>query len=41
MVVALRYVDERGFIIEHFFGIVHVIDTTALSLKVAIEAIFF
>ena len=41
MVVALRYVDERGFVIESFLGIVHVTDTIALSLKVAIEAIFF
>ena len=36
MTVALRYVDERGFVIERFLSIVHVTDTTALSLKVAI-----
>ena len=40
MAVALRYIDERWFVIEHFLSIVHVTDTTALSLKVAIEAIF-
>ena len=38
--VALCYVDERGFVIERFLGIVHVTDTAVLSLKVAIEAIF-
>ena len=40
MAVALHYVDERGFVIERFLSIVHVADTIALSLKVAIEAIF-
>ena len=37
MAVALRFVDERGFLMERFLGIVHVSDTTALSLKAAIE----
>ena len=40
MAIALRYVDEWGFFIERFLSIVHVTDTTVLSLKVAIEAIF-
>ena len=29
----LRFVDKEGFIKEHFFHIVHVRDTTALTLK--------
>eukprot|EP00258_Populus_trichocarpa_P045430 XP_024461449.1 zinc finger MYM-type protein 1 [Populus trichocarpa] len=40
MVVVLRYVDNNGHIIEHFLGIQHVRDTTASSLKAAIEALF-
>ncbi|KAJ6887928.1 zinc finger MYM-type protein 1-like [Populus alba x Populus x berolinensis] len=40
MVVVLRYVDNNGRIIEHFLGIQHVQDTTASSLKAAIEALF-
>ncbi|XP_020674075.2 zinc finger MYM-type protein 1-like [Dendrobium catenatum] len=40
VVVALRYVDLRGCIIEHFIWIVHVGDTTAPTLKLAIEALF-
>ncbi|KAI0492420.1 hypothetical protein KFK09_026692 [Dendrobium nobile] len=38
--VALRYVDTRGCIIERFIGIVHVGDTTAPTLKLAIEHLF-
>ncbi|XP_034920788.1 uncharacterized protein [Populus alba] len=40
MAVVLRYVDNNGHIIEHFLGIQHVRDTTASSLKAAIEALF-
>ena len=40
MAVALRYVNERGCVLERFIGIVHVSDTTAISLKAAIESIF-
>jgi Domain of unknown function (DUF4371) len=40
MVVLLRYVDKRGLILERFIGIVHVTDTTALSLKEAIPSLF-
>ena len=40
MAIALRYVDSKGCVIERFLGIVHVRDTTALSLKAAIEALF-
>ena len=40
MIVVLRYVDKKGIVIERFLGIVHVVDTSALSLKVAIEFLF-
>ncbi|XP_061943830.1 uncharacterized protein LOC133668101 [Populus nigra] len=40
IVVVLRYVDNNGHIIERFLGIQHVRDTTASSLKAAIEALF-
>jgi len=40
MVVILRYVDVKRCVIEYFFGIVHVKNTIALSLKKAIEALF-
>ncbi|XP_078158927.1 uncharacterized protein LOC144554485 [Carex rostrata] len=39
MAVLLRYVDKRGHVLERFIGIVHVTDTTALSLKEAISAL--
>ncbi|XP_004986856.1 zinc finger MYM-type protein 1-like [Setaria italica] len=35
----LRYVDKLGRPCEHFIGVVHVDDTTSLSLKNAIEAL--
>ncbi|XP_034917809.1 uncharacterized protein [Populus alba] len=40
MTVVIRYVDNNGHIIERFLGIQHVSDTTASSLKAAIEALF-
>ncbi|XP_030959084.1 zinc finger MYM-type protein 1-like [Quercus lobata] len=40
MVVVLRYVDKKGIVTERFLGIVHVADTSALSLKAAIEFLF-
>uniref|UniRef100_A0A2N9I761 TTF-type domain-containing protein n=1 Tax=Fagus sylvatica TaxID=28930 RepID=A0A2N9I761_FAGSY len=40
MVVALRYVDKKGHVVERFLGIEHVTDTSALSLKVAVEDLF-
>jgi hypothetical protein len=40
MTVVLRYVDKKGNVTERFLGIIHVADTTALSLKVAIESLF-
>ena len=40
MTVILRYVDKKRYIIEQFIGIVHVRDTTSLSLKASIESLF-
>ncbi|XP_056689223.1 uncharacterized protein [Spinacia oleracea] len=37
MTIVLRYVDKRGIVIEWFLGITHVPDTTALTLKAAID----
>nr|XP_016486795.1 PREDICTED: uncharacterized protein LOC107807033 [Nicotiana tabacum] len=36
MDIVLRYVDRKGFVMEAFIGLVHVPDTSALSLKKAI-----
>lgn len=36
MALCLRYVDKKGRVVERFLGIVHVEDTTALTLKTAI-----
>ncbi|XP_020277286.1 zinc finger MYM-type protein 1-like [Asparagus officinalis] len=36
MSIVLRFVDTNGFIQERFFGLVHVSDTAALTLKNAI-----
>jgi len=41
MAVVLRYVDNNEHIIERFFGIQHVSDITANSLKATIEALYF
>ena len=35
----MRYVDKLGRPCEHFIGVVHVDDTTSLSLKEAIEGL--
>ena len=40
MAIVLYYVDKKGIVTEQFIGIVHVADTFALSLKVAIEFLF-
>ena len=40
MTVILCCVDKKGYIIERFLGIVHVRDTTSLSLKASIESLF-
>ena len=33
MAIVLRYVSKKGLVMERFLGVVHVLDTTALSLK--------
>lgn len=40
MAVIFRYVDKNGCVIERFIGIEHVANTTAVSLKNAIDALF-
>jgi Domain of unknown function (DUF4371) len=40
IVVLLRFVSRRGSIVERFLGIVHVLDTTAISLKTSLEELF-
>ena len=40
LAVVLRYVDTNGFVRERFFGIVHVVDTTAVTLKKEIYYLF-
>ncbi|XP_057993157.1 uncharacterized protein LOC131174110 [Hevea brasiliensis] len=40
MAIVIRYVDKNGHAVEHILGIVHVTDTSALSLKAAINALF-
>jgi hypothetical protein len=39
LALCLRFVDKLGRPREHFIGVVHVDDTTSLSLKEAIEAV--
>ncbi|XP_058775992.1 uncharacterized protein LOC131650293 [Vicia villosa] len=39
MVVVVRFVDVRGFVVERFIDIVHVKDTSAISLKGALECL--
>ena len=33
MTVVFRYVDVEGFVKKRFFRLIHVVDTTALTLK--------
>ncbi|GAV89309.1 LOW QUALITY PROTEIN: DUF4371 domain-containing protein, partial [Cephalotus follicularis] len=40
MTIVLRYVDDKGCVIERFLAIVHVLDTTASSLKTTIDMLF-
>lgn len=40
MVVVVRFVDVKGFVVERFIGIVHVEDTSAVALKGALECLF-
>ena len=39
MALALRYVDRRGIMMERFIRIVHVRDTSALSLKKVVDSL--
>ncbi|PNX72121.1 zinc finger MYM-type protein 1-like [Trifolium pratense] len=40
MSLVLRYVDKKGHVIERFFGVVHVANTSAISLKLSLESLF-
>ena len=40
MAMVLRYVDTNGFVREQFYGIVHVVDTAAVTLKNEIYYLF-
>ena len=39
MAVVFRYVDAEDFVKEHFFGLIHVVDTVALTLKKGIYSL--
>nr|XP_023929662.1 zinc finger MYM-type protein 1-like [Quercus suber] len=39
MVVVFRYVDTKGFVKEHFFGLIHIVDTGALTLNKGIYSL--
>ncbi|XP_059450819.1 uncharacterized protein LOC132181587 [Corylus avellana] len=39
MAIILRFVDKNGFVRERFFGLVHVSDTAALTLKKCIYSV--
>ena len=39
--VVLCYMDKEGCVIERFIGIIHVHDTSTLSLNAAIDSFFF
>ncbi|XP_076923185.1 uncharacterized protein LOC143585242 [Bidens hawaiensis] len=40
MAMVLRYVDKNGVVKERFIGLVHVLETSALTLKSAIDEVF-
>ncbi|KAL7606092.1 hypothetical protein Lser_V15G19753 [Lactuca serriola] len=40
MPIVLRYVDRLGIVKDRFIGVVHVLDTSSLSLKAAIDTVF-
>jgi hypothetical protein len=40
MAVVIRYVDKYGVVKERFIGLVHVLETSALTLKSAIDDLF-
>jgi len=39
MALILRFVDKRGFVMEHSIGLVHVTDTRSLALKESIYSL--
>ena len=39
MAVVFRYDDAEGFVKDHFFGLIHVVDTVALTLKQGIYSL--
>ena len=40
MAIILRYVNKRGCVVECLLSIIHVMDTTTLSLKMGIKTLF-
>ncbi|XP_050915549.1 uncharacterized protein LOC127130615 [Lathyrus oleraceus] len=40
MVVVIFYVNNEGKVIEHFLSVVHVLNTSALTLKLTLESLF-
>ena len=40
MVVVIRFVNNKGNVIERFLGVVHVSNTSALTLKSGLESLF-
>lgn len=40
MAVVLRYADKQGSVIERFVGMMHVPDTTTISLETSLEELF-
>ncbi|CAL5335570.1 unnamed protein product [Camellia sinensis] len=40
LIVSLRYVDGRGYVIEHFLGIKQISSSSVLSLRKAVEDLF-
>ncbi|XP_026454969.1 zinc finger MYM-type protein 1-like [Papaver somniferum] len=41
MAVVIRYVNKKGCVIERFIGIIHVLETTSISLKTSVDAFVF
>ena len=41
MVVFLHYVDKNSYVAECFVGIEHVTSTTSISLKEALDRLFY
>ena len=40
MAIVLRFVDKEGYVQERFFDLIHVSDTTTLTLKNKIASVF-